>query len=74
MKRQEAEVVKSVISQMQETLNLSKRFHQEYEPKFRFLDIKIRLLEEALEFSKSRSALVEPEIQLRDLWKGDCND
>lgn len=68
IRRQETEVIKSVISEMQETLNLGKRFHQELEPKFRLLDIKIRLLEEALELSKLKSIPVEPEIQLRDLW------
>lgn len=72
--RQETEVINSVISEMRITLELGKKFNQQYEPKFRLLDIKIRLLEETLQFSKLRSIPVEPEVQLRDLWKGDYND
>lgn len=65
MKEQEANVINSLIAELEVTISLATRFNQQNQPKFLELSHKKKLLEEVLKVSESRFIR---EVQLRDLW------
>jgi len=70
IKQPEIDLIRTIISDMEGMLDLSKKFNQQLSEKYRELSIRKRLLQEILKECESRS---ESELQLCDIWSRNEN-